>query len=90
MQNISMLQAISDRINANFSPRVLSAPGKNELTIIINGKNDTLREYKITAKDGHLTDLIFTYSSDKAEKTPQTITDTNIFDAFTKKIVNHD
>lgn len=90
MQNIIMLQSISDRINANFSPRVLSAPGKNELTIIISGKNDTLREYKITAKDGHLADFIFTYSSDKAEKTPQTITDTNIFDAFTKKIVNHD
>lgn len=90
MQNIIMLQSISDRINANFSPRVLSAPGKNELTIIISGKNDTLREYKITANDGHLADFIFTYSSDKAEKTPQTITDTNIFDAFTKKIVNHD
>lgn len=90
MQNIIMLQSISDRINANFSPRVLSAPGKNELTIIISGKNDTLREYKITANNGHLADFIFTYSNDKAEKTPQTITDTNIFDAFTKKIVNHD
>lgn len=90
MQNSSMLQAISDRINANLSPRVLSAPGKNELTIIISGKNDTLREYKITAKDGYLADFIFTYSSDKAEKTPQTITNTNIFNAFMQKIVNHD
>lgn len=90
MQNRNLLQSISDRINANFSPRVLAAPGINEVTLIISGKNDALREYQITAKDGHLKDLIFTYSSDKTEKTPQTITDKNIFDAFVKNIVNHD
>ena len=50
MNQIAFNQQLSDKLNEVLNPTLYSTPGKGEITVVANGKND-LREYRIITEN---------------------------------------
>ena len=50
MNQIAFNQQLSDKLNEVLNPTLYSTPGKGEITVVANEKND-LREYRIITEN---------------------------------------
>lgn len=62
MNQIAFNQQLSDKLNEVLNPTLYSTPGKGEITVVANEKND-LREYRIITENNKVVKVEDAYNA---------------------------